>query len=99
MAKAYDPRAAEDKWYPRRLGVSADWSRARFTMDPGPARAVRTMFVRLYDKGLIYRGTRITNWCPRCRTALSDLEVVYEEEDGILAYVRYPVVGSANEAV
>ncbi len=80
----------------RRLGVSADWSRARFTMDPGPARAVRTMFKRLYDKGLIYRGTRITNWCPRCHTALSDLEVVYEEEDGILAYVRYPVVGSSE---
>jgi valyl-tRNA synthetase len=81
----------------RRLGVSCDWSRARFTLDPGPARAVRTMFVRLYEKGLIYRGTRITNWCPRCRTALSDLEVAYEETDGILAYVRYPVVDAPGE--
>jgi valyl-tRNA synthetase len=82
----------------RRLGVSADWSRARFTMDPGPARALRTMFQRLYEKGLIYHGTRITHWCPRCRTALSELEVVYEDEDGMLAYVRYPVV-DGDEAI
>ncbi len=81
----------------RRLGASADWTRVRFTMDPGPARAVRTMFVRLYEKGLIYRGTRITNWCPRCRTALSDLEVAYQEDEGILAYVRYPVVERPGE--
>ncbi|MCX6023015.1 MAG: class I tRNA ligase family protein, partial [Chloroflexi bacterium] len=58
----------------RRLGASCDWSRERFTMDPGPSRAVRTTFVNLYNKGLIYRGMRITNWCPRCQTALSDLE-------------------------
>ncbi len=83
----------------RRLGVSVDWDRAKFTMDPGPARAVRTMFKQLYDKGLIYRGTRITNWCPRCRTALSDLEVAYQEDDGILAYVRYPLVESPGEAI
>jgi valyl-tRNA synthetase len=83
----------------RRLGVSADWTRLRFTMDPDPSRAVRTMFKRLYDKGLIYRGTRITSWCPRCQTALSDLEVVYQEDDGILAYVRYPVVDSPGEYV
>jgi valyl-tRNA synthetase len=83
----------------RRLGVSVDWDRALFTMDPGPARAVRTIFKQLYDKGLIYRGTRITNWCPRCRTALSDLEVAYQEDDGILAYVRYPVVESPGESI
>jgi valyl-tRNA synthetase len=75
----------------RRLGVSVDWDRERFTMDPGPSRAVRTAFVRLYDKGLIYRGERITNWCPRCATALSDLEVQHEEEPGTLTYVRYPL--------
>jgi valyl-tRNA synthetase len=83
----------------RRLGVSVDWDRALFTMDPGPARAVRTIFKQLYDKGLIYRGTRITNWCPRCRTALSDLEVAYQEDDGMLAYVRYPVVESPGESI
>src|SRR5579883_149140 len=83
----------------RRLGVSVDWDRALFTMDPGPARAVRTIFKQLYDKGLIYRGTRITNWCPRCRTALSDLEVDYQEDDGILAYVRYPVVERPGEFI
>ena len=80
----------------KRLGVSADWDREEFTMDPGPARAVRTAFVRLYEKGLIYRGKRITNWCPRCRTVLSDLEVEHEETQGTLAYVRYPLVGEAD---
>jgi len=81
----------------RRLGVSVDWERERFTMDPGPSRAVRTAFVRLYDKGLIYRGARITNWCPRCATALSDLEVVHEEEAGTLTYVRYPLAPIEGE--
>ncbi|MBX5491288.1 MAG: valine--tRNA ligase [Chloroflexi bacterium] len=81
----------------KRLGVSCDWDRLAFTMDPGPARAVRTMFKRLYDKGLIYRGARITNWCPRCQTALSDLEVEYHEDEGILAYVRYPLAGREGE--
>src|SRR4051812_6915117 len=81
----------------RRLGVSVDWERERFTMDPGPSRAVRTAFVRLFDKGLIYRGNRITNWCPRCATALSDLEVVHEEEPGTLTYVRYPIVAMEGE--
>ncbi|MFN0070129.1 MAG: valine--tRNA ligase [Chloroflexota bacterium] len=75
-----------------RLGTSADWDRAGFTMDVGPSRAVRTAFVRLYEKGLIYRGHRITNWCPRCSTALSDLEVEHVERDGQLTYVRYPLV-------
>ena len=76
----------------RRLGASPDWNRAAFTMDPGPARAVRTAFVRLYEKGLIYRGNRITNWCPRCRTALSDLEVEHDEVQGTLTYFKYPLV-------
>ena len=77
----------------KRLGASCDWTRERFTMDEGPSRAVRTAFVRLYDKGLIYRGERIINWCARCSTALSDLEVDHKELTGHLYYVRYPVTG------
>jgi len=73
----------------QRLGVSCDWSRECFTLDEGPSRAVRTAFVRLYDKGLIYRGERIINWCPRCATALSDLEVEHKDITGHLYYVRY----------
>ena len=72
-----------------RLGVSCDWSRERFTMDEGPSKAVRTTFVHLYEKGLIYRGERIINWCPRCATAISDLEVEHEETEGHLYYVNY----------
>ena len=75
----------------KRLGASCDWSRLRFTLDPGPSKAVRTTFVNLYNKGLIYRGERIINWCPRCSTALSDLEVEREETDGGLYYIRYPL--------
>ena len=75
----------------RRLGISADWDRHKFTLDPGPAKAVRTTFVNLYDKGLIYRHERIINWCPRCATALSDLEVDYQEQPGRLYYIRYPL--------
>jgi valyl-tRNA synthetase len=78
----------------KRLGASADWEREAFTMDPGPVRAVRTAFVRLYERGLIYRGNRITNWCPRCQTALSDLEVEHEEVQGTLTYFRYPLVSN-----
>ncbi|MFC2072672.1 valine--tRNA ligase [Chloroflexota bacterium] len=73
----------------QRLGASCDWSRERFTLDEGPSRAVRTAFVRLYGKGLIYRGERIINWCPRCATALSDLETDHKELTGHLYYVRY----------
>jgi len=73
----------------KRLGVSCDWSREVFTMDEGPSRAVRTTFLHLYEKGLIYRGERIINWCPRCTTALSDLEVEHEETEGHLYYVKY----------
>ena len=75
----------------RRLGISADWDRHRFTLDHGPSHAVRTTFVNLYNKGLIYRHERIINWCPRCSTALSDLEVDYQELDGTLYYIRYPL--------
>jgi len=74
----------------KRLGASCDWSRTRFTMDEGCSRAVREVFVRLWEKGLIYRGEYIVNWCPECRTALSDLEVEREERAGTLWYVRYP---------
>ncbi|OGO05003.1 MAG: valine--tRNA ligase [Chloroflexi bacterium RBG_13_56_8] len=73
----------------RRLGVSCDWDRERFTMDEDLSRAVREAFVRLYEKGLIYRGAYMINWCPRCSTAISDLEVEHEEEEGHLWYVRY----------
>ena len=75
----------------RRLGISADSSRHKFTLDPGPSKAVRTTFVNLYNKGLIYRHERIINWCPRCATALSDLEVDFQEQDGTLYYIRYPL--------
>ena len=73
----------------KRLGASCDWTRKRYTLDEGPSRAVRTTFVNLYKKGLIYRGERIVNWCPRCATALSDLEVKHQEESASLYYVRY----------
>ncbi|HSQ38455.1 MAG TPA: valine--tRNA ligase [Acidimicrobiia bacterium] len=74
----------------RRLGYSCDWSRERFTMDEGLSRAVRTVFVRLYEEGIIYRGRRVINWCPRCRTALSDIEVEHEDVTGELVYIEYP---------
>lgn len=75
------------------LGISCDWERKRFTMDEGCSRAVRETFVSLFEKGLIYKGTRITNWCVNCHTALSDIEVEHEDTPGHLWYVRYPVVG------
>ncbi len=79
-----------------RLGVSCDWDREMFTMDPIPQRAVRTTFVKLYNEGLIYRGRRIINWCPRCQTALSDLEVEHREMAGHLWYVRYPLADESG---
>ena len=75
----------------KRAGVSCDWSRERFTLDPGLSRAVREAFVRLYEKGLIYQGDYIVNWCPRCQTALSDLEVEHEESRRQL--VAHPLSG------
>ncbi|MBE3598266.1 MAG: valine--tRNA ligase [Limnochordaceae bacterium] len=83
----------------RRLGASCDWSRERFTMDPGCSRAVREVFVHLFRKGLIYRGDYIINWCPRCQTALSDLEVEHEETDGRLWYIRYPLEDGSGDIV
>lgn len=78
----------------RRIGSSADWSRERFTMDEGLSAAVQKVFIQLYDEGLIYRGTRLVNWDPKLGTAISDLEVISEEEDGFLWHIRYPVVDS-----
>jgi valyl-tRNA synthetase len=83
----------------QRLGVSCDWGRERFTLDEGPSRAVRTAFVRLYEKGLVYRGERIINWCPRCVTAISDLEVNHKEINGHLYYVQYPLAESNREFI
>jgi len=83
----------------RRLGVSCDWERERFTLDEGLSRAVREAFVRLYEKGLIYRGTYLVNWCPRCTTAISDLEVIHREEVTKLWYIRYPLAGRPGEYV
>jgi valyl-tRNA synthetase len=80
----------------RRLGVSCDWTRERFTMDPGLSRAVTEVFVRLYREGLIYRGEYMVNWCPRCKTALSDLEVAHEPKDGTLWHIRYPLADGTS---
>ncbi|HEV2273182.1 MAG TPA: valine--tRNA ligase, partial [Acidobacteriaceae bacterium] len=80
----------------KRLGASVDWSREYFTMDAGLSAAVREAFVRLHEQGLIYRGAYIVNWCPRCQTALSDLEVVHEEQQGKLWEIRYPVAGESG---
>jgi valyl-tRNA synthetase len=83
----------------KRLGASCDWQRERFTMDEGLSEAVRTVFVKLYEQGLIYRGLYITNWCPRCQTALSDLEVEHEELDGHLYHIRYPLADGSGSVV
>ena len=80
----------------KRLGASVDWDREYFTMDEGLSRAVREVFVRLYEEGLIYRGKYIVNWCPRCETAISDLEVKHEEVQGKLYEIRYPVIGTGE---
>jgi len=78
----------------KKLGSSCDWDRERFTMDEGLSEAVKEVFVRLYEKGLIYRGERIINWCPKCNTSISDAEVEYEEKEGKLWYIKYPVKDS-----
>jgi valyl-tRNA synthetase len=80
----------------KRVGDSVDWSREYFTMDENLSRAVREVFVRLYEEGLIYRGKYIVNWCPRCMTAISDLEVVHEETPGKLYEIKYPVIGTSE---
>ncbi len=81
------------------LGCSCDWDRERFTMDEGCSRAVREVFVSLYDKGLIYKGNRIINWCPKCTTALSDTEVEHEEQTGHFWHIKYPVKDSEEYVV
>ena len=81
----------------RRIGTSCDWTRERFTLDPGLSRAVRAAFKRLYDDGLIYRGTYLVNWSPNLQTAVSDLEVEHEERQGSLWYVRYPLAPAADD--
>ncbi|HXG57491.1 MAG TPA: class I tRNA ligase family protein, partial [Thermoanaerobaculia bacterium] len=77
-----------------RLGASADWSRERFTLDEGLSRAVRHVFVKLYEDGLIYRDVAMVNWCPACRTAISDIEVEYRDRNGKLYHIDYPVAGT-----
>jgi valyl-tRNA synthetase len=83
----------------KRLGCSCDWQRERFTMDEGLSKAVREVFVRLYHANLIYQGDYIVNWCPRCHTAISDLEVEYKEEGGYLWHIRYPYKDGKGEIV
>jgi valyl-tRNA synthetase len=83
----------------KRLGASCDWSRERFTLDEGLSKAVREVFVRLYEEGLIYRDNRLINWCPRCHTALSDLEVEHEELEGKLTYIKYPLSDGSSRYV
>ena len=83
----------------KKLGASCDWERARFTMDEGCSKAVREVFVSLYEKGLIYKGSRIINWCPHCVTALSDAEVEYVDKPGHLWHIRYPLADGSGEVI
>jgi valyl-tRNA synthetase len=83
----------------KKLGSSCDWERERFTMDDGLSKAVTEVFIRLHEKGLIYRGERIINWCPKCNTSISDAEVSYEEREGNLWHIKYPVKGQDNYIV
>ena len=92
----YGDRIVEQQ---KKLGASCDWDRARFTMDEGCSRAVREAFCELYDKGLIYKGSRIINWCPHCVTALSDAEVEYQDKPGHLWYIRYPLADGSGDLV
>ena len=92
----YGDRIVEQQ---KKLGASCDWDRARFTMDEGCSRAVREAFCELYDKGLIYKGSRIINWCPHCLTALSDAEVEYQDKPGHLWYIRYPLADGSGDLV
>ena len=92
----YGARIVEQQ---QKLGVSCDWDRARFTMDEGCSRAVRETFCALYDKGLIYKGSRIINWCPHCITALSDAEVEYQDKPGHLWHMRYPLTDGSGYLV
>ena len=78
----------------KKLGSSADWDRERFTMDEGCSKAVQEVFIRLYNKGMIYKGSRIVNWCPVCKTSISDAEVIHEDQDGFFYHINYPIVGT-----
>ncbi len=89
--KVYGGRIVEQL---KKLGSSCDWERERFTMDEGLSKAVQEVFLKLYDKGLIYKGERITNWCPKCNTSISDIEVEYEEQAGHFWHIKYPVKDS-----
>ncbi len=82
-----------------KIGSSADWERLRFTMDEGCSKAVQTVFINLYKKGYIYKGSRIINWCPVCRTSISDAEVIHEEQDGFFWHINYPIVGEPGRFV
>ena len=94
--RQYGDRIVEQQ---KSMGVSCDWDRSRFTMDETCAKAVRETFCELYDKGLIYKGSRIINWCPHCRTALSDAEVEYKDIPGSFWHIRYPIEGSDEEFI
>lgn len=94
--RTYGDRIVEQQ---KKMGASCDWDRARFTMDEGCSKAVREVFVRLYEKELIYKGSRIINWCPKCTTALSDAEVEYQEKPGHLWHLKYPIKGEAGRFV
>ena len=83
----------------RKIGSSCDWDRERFTMDEGCSKAVQEVFIKLYEKGLIYKGSRIVNWCPVCKTSISDAEVEHEEQDGFFWHINYPVVGEEGRFV
>ena len=83
----------------KKLGSSADWDRERFTMDEGCSKAVQEVFIKLYDKGYIYKGSRIINWCPVCKTSISDAEVIHEEQAGHFWHINYPVVGEEGRFV
>ena len=94
--RQYGNRIVEQQ---KKLGASCDWSRARFTMDEGLSKAVRHVFVQMYNKGLIYKGSRIVNWCPHCITALSDAEVEYKDKPGYLWHIKYPIVGEEGRYI
>ena len=83
----------------KKLGASADWDRERFTMDEGCSKAVKEVFIRLYEKGYIYKGSRIINWCPVCQTSISDAEVEHEDQDGFFWHINYPIVGEEGRFV
>ena len=83
----------------KKLGASADWERERFTMDEGCSKAVQEVFIKLYEKGYIYKGSRIINWCPVCQTSISDAEVEHEDQDGFFWHINYPIVGEEGRFV